>query len=304
MTVVLCGVPQVLDRLRAEFPDVDVVDLSQYEGPTPPDAVLFLGFNDASAKAARDGVAWIQLAGTGVDQLKPEDHRAPVITCAKGAGAVPIAEYVLSAMLAASRRYPDTWLREPPEMWNFQRTMCLTGQQLGLVGFGGIGQRVAVLARAFDMRVVAYRRTPRASEIDGVQIATTLAEVLADSDHVVLCLPATRATTNLFNDEVFAQMKAGVHLVNIARGAIIDQDALRRALDDGPVARATLDVCVPEPLPAGHWLYSHEKVFLTPHSSWTGIPFLTGAVNVFCENLRRYLAGEELIGVVDFERGY
>jgi phosphoglycerate dehydrogenase-like enzyme len=106
------------------------------------------------------------------------------------------------------------------------------------------------------------------------------------------------------NAQTFALVKPGLHLVNIARGSLIDQDALRAALDDGRVARASLDVCVPEPLPSGHWLYSHEKVFLTPHASWTGIPFLSGAMEVFTSNLRRYLNGEELVGVVDVERGY
>lgn len=304
MTTVLCGVSQCVERLRSEFPDVEVIDLSTYEGAIPSDAILFSGFGSASLEAAKAGVAWIQLAGTGIDQVDPALLRAPVVTCAKGAGAVPIAEYVLTVMLAYSRRFPELWIKEPPELWNFQQTLCLTGQTLGLVGFGGIGQRIARLALAFEMNVVAVRRTRTPSEVPGVTMAASLEEMIGDVDHLVLCVPATSATKNLLNDETLSLVKPGVHVVNIARGSLIDQDALRRALDDGRVARASLDVCVPEPLPAGHWLYEHEKVFLTPHASWTGIPFLTGAMEVFTSNLRRYLAGEPLVGVVDVERGY
>jgi phosphoglycerate dehydrogenase-like enzyme len=304
MTTVLCGVSQCVERLRTEFPEVDVVDLATYEGPIPPDAILFSGFDQKSIDAAISGVAWIQLAGTGIDHVNPALLQAPIVTCAKGAGAVPISEYVMATMLAHSRRFPELWIKEAPEIWNFQRTLCLSGQKLGLVGFGGIGQRVARLAQAFDMRVVAMRRSNTPSENPGVQLVGRIEEMLPDVDHLVLCVPATSTTVNILNEETLALAKPGLHLVNIARGSLIDQDALRVALDDGRIARASLDVCVPEPLPAGHWLYSHEKVLLTPHASWTGIPFLTGAMELFVSNLRRYLRGEQLVGVVDLELGY
>ena len=239
MTTVLCGVSQCVERLRTEFPEVDVVDLATYEGPIPPDAILFSGFDQKSIDAAISGVAWIQLAGTGIDHVNPALLQAPIVTCAKGAGAVPISE---------------------------------------------------------------YSNTP--SENPGVQLVGRIEEMLPDVDHLVLCVPATSTTVNILNEETLALAKPGLHLVNIARGSLIDQDALRVALDDGRIARASLDVCVPEPLPAGHWLYSHEKVLLTPHASWTGIPFLTGAMELFVSNLRRYLRGEQLVGVVDLELGY
>jgi phosphoglycerate dehydrogenase-like enzyme len=304
MTTLLCGVSQAFERLQREFPELDVVDLATYEGAIPPDAILFSGFDEKSVKAAESGVAWVQLAGTGIDRTNPSLLKAPIVTCAKGAGAIPIAEYVLAAMLASSRRFPDFWIKEPPERWNIQETQCLSGQKLGLIGFGGIGQRVARLALAFDMDVVAVRRTARPSEVPGVNIASGVEEILGEVDHLVLCLPSTPSSVNLLNEKTLALVKPGLHLVNIARGALIDQDALRVALDDGRIARASLDVCVPEPLPEGHWLYSHKRVFLTPHASWTGVPFLSGAMEVFRENLRRYLRGDPLIGVVDVELGY
>jgi phosphoglycerate dehydrogenase-like enzyme len=100
-----------------------------------------------------------------------------------------------------------------------------------------------------------------------------------------------------------AKVRKGVHLVNIARGSLVDQDALRIALDDGTVARASLDVTDPEPLPSGHWLYSHPKVFVTAHSSWVGPPVMEASTRMFCDNLERYLNGGELVGVVG-DKGY
>ena len=132
----------------------------------------------------------------------------------------------------------------------------------------------------------------------------TLREVLDDADHVLIAAPLTSETRHLINAESIGWMKPGVHLVNIARGGLIDHDALRSALDSGHVARASLDTVDPEPLPDGHWLYSHPGVRLSPHISWS-IPEARGLLHdPFRENLRRYLDGVELINVVNVQLGY
>jgi phosphoglycerate dehydrogenase-like enzyme len=154
------------------------------------------------------------------------------------------------------------------------------------------------------MRVIALRRTDAPSPVDGVTVATELDDVLREADHLVLAAPATARTRHLLDADAFAKVKPGVHLVNIARGALVDQDALRAALDDDRVSRASLDVVEPEPLPAGHWMYEHPKVFLTPHSSWSSSAFFTAAIDFFCANLARYIAGEPLDGIVDRDEGY
>jgi phosphoglycerate dehydrogenase-like enzyme len=123
--------------------------------------------------------------------------------------------------------------------------------------------------------------------------------MLPHVDHLVLAAPATPKTEHLIDADVLAEVKPGVHVVNIARGALIDQDALRVALDDGRVAMASLDVCDPEPLPAGHWLYDHPKVRLSPHISWSSPALASRIVELLIENVRRYVAGEPLEGVVD-----
>jgi phosphoglycerate dehydrogenase-like enzyme len=266
--------------------------------------VLFPGFANLSLTPAAHGIEWVQLPGTGIDGVPAPILEADQVTSARGVGAVPIAEYVLATMLAWSRRFPDYWVDEPPAHWNIQRTTALVGQQLGLVGFGGIGQRVARLALAFDMSVTALRRTGGPSPLAGVTMAGSLDEILSTADHLVLCAPATPKTRHLLDDRSLALVKPGLHVVNIARGALIDQDALRRALDDGRVARASLDVCDPEPLPAGHWLYTHPQVFLTPHASWSGVEVLGAATELFCANLRRYLDGQSLVGLIDRVEGY
>ena len=144
----------------------------------------------------------------------------------------------------------------------------LNTRTLGLVGLGGIGVAIAERALPFGMQVRALRRRPEPSPLEGVEVVGSLEEVLPEADHLVLAAPATPRTRHLINSDTLALVKPGVHLVNIARGALVDQDALRDALDDGRVAMASLDTVDPEPLPEGHWLYSHPKVRLSAHVSW------------------------------------
>jgi phosphoglycerate dehydrogenase-like enzyme len=158
---------------------------------------------------------------------------------------------------------------------------------------------VATRALAFDMDVRAMRRTEAPSPVPGVTVVPSLGDLLSVADHLVLAAPATPRTRHLLDEDAFAVVKPGVHLVNIARGTLVDQDALRTALDDGRVALASLDVCYPEPPPAGHWLYSHPKVRLSPHISWSN-PALAGRiVELLADNVRRFAAGQPLEGVVD-----
>jgi phosphoglycerate dehydrogenase-like enzyme len=293
-------------RLRNEFPDVDLVDVG--DGPLPDgDAeVLFGGWaDDKVLPLIERGVQWVQLPGTGIDGVNADVlARVPVVTCARGASAVPISEYVLAVMLAFEKGFPQHWLSEPPPHWNFQRMDTLAGKAVALIGLGGIGSAIATRAQAFGMRVVALRRTDAPSPVPDVEVVTSLGALLPGADHVVVAAPATPRTVGLLDADAFALMKRGVHLVNIARGTVVYLDALRAALDDGRVARASLDTVDPEPLPDGHWMYSHPRVLLTPHSSWASRAILDAAIDIFAANLRRYLAGEPLEHVVDLAEGY
>jgi phosphoglycerate dehydrogenase-like enzyme len=137
-----------------------------------------------------------------------------------------------------------------------------------------------------------------------VERARDFDHLLAEADHLVVAAPATRETRGLLGRDAFAKVKRGVHLVNVARGELVDQDALREALDDGRVACASLDTVDPEPLPEGHWLYTHPKVRLSPHISWSAPGALDRLVAPFVENLGRYRRGEPLVGLVDVAAGY
>jgi phosphoglycerate dehydrogenase-like enzyme len=207
-------------------------------------------------------------------------------------------------MLAAEKRLPETWVHEPPARWDGVKLGGLRGKTLALVGLGGIGQEVARLALAFGMRVRALRRTGGPSPLPDVRVAATLRELVSDADHLVIAAPATTETRHLVGREAFAHVKPGVHIVNVARGALVDQDALRDALESGRVGLASLDVMEPEPLPAGHWLYTHPRVRLSPHTSWSAPGAFDLLLEPFLENLRLDLAGQPLAHLVDVELGY
>ena len=301
--VVLCEHQAAVPRIRSRFPDVDVVDISGGIPPGTRGDVLFGGGRARSVEAMATGVRWAQLIGTGTDQLPPEVRAVPLLTTPRGASAVAISEYVLATMGAFARNFPANWLNEAPENWFIQPAGTLAGATLGLFGFGGIAQRVARIALAMDMKVIALRRQVAPSPVPGVEIVGDLPDLFSVADHLVLAAPATEATFRIVNAESLRLLRPGTHLVNIARGSLVDQEALRVALDDGTVARASLDVTDPEPLPAGHWLFTHSQVFLTPHASWAGPPMFEAATGLFCDNLARFRAGEPLHGVVGSE-GY
>jgi phosphoglycerate dehydrogenase-like enzyme len=292
------------DQIRAAVPEAEVVDV----GPEPPADgltadVLFGGWAPHSFEYAQR-VPWVQMSGTGVDKVPPELFVGRTVTCARGASAVPISEFVLGAMLAFEKRFPDVWLHEPPEHWNFERLGGLQDRTLGIVGLGGIGVAIAERAMPFGMRVLALRRTDAPSPVAGVELHSSLGPLLEVSDHLVLAVPLTARTEHLLDADAFAAVKPGVHLVNIARGRLVDQDALRVALDDGRVAMATLDTVDPEPLPAGHWLYGHPQVRLSAHISWASHLGMGSTVDLFVDNLRRFSAGEPLEDIVNPEEGY
>jgi phosphoglycerate dehydrogenase-like enzyme len=292
------------EAIRAAVPDVEVIDA----GAEPPPAdlradVLFGGWGPHTLELAQR-VEWVHLAGTGIDSFPRELFGGRTVTNARGASAIPISEFVLAAMLAFEKRLPETWIEQPPEHWNFAQLGWLNTRTVGLVGLGGIGVAIAERALPFGMRVQALRRRPEPSPIEGVEVVSSIDELLPEADHLVLAAPATPRTRHLINAETLQLVRPGVHLVNIARGALVDQDALRDALDDGRVAMATLDTVDPEPLPEGHWMYSHPKVRLSAHVSWASPAGLDRTLEIFLDNLRRYAAGESLLHLVDADEGY
>lgn len=299
----------IASRVSAALPDVDVTVVPT-KGEVAPDvdgdALLTLpwGTENLPQVLAR-GVRWVHVLGTGVDCFPLDAVGDRLLTCSRGASGVPIAEWVLAVMLAFEKHLPEMWLHEPAGRRPLPDALgTLAGKTLGLVGLGGIATAVASRGLAFEMRVRACRRTDAPSPIDGIETTRSLLDLVASADHVVLAAPATASTRRMIGREVFAAIKPGAHLVNIARGALVDQDALRAALDDGRVAMASLDAVDPEPLPAGHWMYTHPRVRVSPHVSWSAPDALDELVDRFVDNARRYRDGQPLVGLVDREAGY
>lgn len=299
---------ELLAPVREAFSQVEILPVPSegaLAGDFEADVLLTLPWGTPNlAEVLARGVRWVHAYGTGVNGFPFDVLGGVPLTCSRGASATAISEWVMAVLLAAAKRLPETWLDEPPARWNVADLGSLRDAQLALIGFGGIGQAIARRALPFGMRVRGHRRTAAPSPIPGVELAPDLASLLAEADHVVVAAPETPATRHLLRDETFALMKCGVHLVNVARGGLVDQDALRRALDSGRVGRATLDCVEPEPLPAGHWLYEHPRVHLTPHVSWAGPESHAGLMERFIENLERFAAGEPLAYRVDPDERY
>ena len=183
--------PKAGEAMKAAVPDIEVIDAGA--DPPPPDLradVLFGGWGPHSLEYAQH-VDWVHLAGTGIDSYPREMFDGRTVTNVRGASAIPIAEFVLAAMLAFEKHLPETWIEAPPEHWNFARLGWLNTRTLGLVGLGGIGVAIAERALPFGMRVQALRRRQEPSPLEGVEVVGSLEELLAEADHLVLAAPAT-----------------------------------------------------------------------------------------------------------------
>jgi phosphoglycerate dehydrogenase-like enzyme len=184
----------------------------------------------------------------------------------------------------------------------------LHSKTVGVVGLGSIGQEVARLAKSFGMKVIATRRSvsevTQTKTVDVTLPHTRLHQLLSESDFVVLTVPLTAETTKLIGEQELHTMKSSAYLINVARGGVVDEGILIRALEDGWIAGAGLDVFATEPLPAESPLWELPNVIFTPHVTGDMADYNAQATAVFCENLPRYLGGEELLNVVDKNRGY
>ncbi|MFQ5595209.1 MAG: D-2-hydroxyacid dehydrogenase, partial [Anaerolineae bacterium] len=287
--------------------------------------ILYFGWLKPPAPADIPSVRWIQLHSAGANQLldTPILQTDIAITTASGVHSTPIAEYTFAQILALRRRIPLMLRYQQRSEWAKDRWANfavpeLRGATLGVVGYGRIGREAARLGAAFGMNVLAVRRShapdpayPRwASTPDWddsvVQSVDrdNLHDLLARSDFVVIALPLTDATRHIIDAAALRVMKTSAYLINIARGAVIDEGALVRALREGWIAGAGLDVFEQEPLPADSPLWQLDNVILSPHvSSFTPL-YDSRATDLFAENLRRYLAGQRLLNLFDPRRGY
>jgi phosphoglycerate dehydrogenase-like enzyme len=268
---------------------------------------------------------WVHSATAGVERVLTPASRARglVITNARGVFSRPIAEYVMLMILAVSRRLPQLLELQAERTWQPLESRELRDITVGIVGLGSMGRAVGALATAFGCRVVATRRRPEAGTaasstgegvsdepylgslmLDRVLPPERLPELLGESDFVVLAAPLTPDTHGLIDAEAIAALKPGAWVINVARGELVEERALSRALSEGRIGGAVLDTFLEEPLPPSSPLYGLPNVILTPHTSWSSTRVLDRSVGLFADNLRRFAAGEPLINVVDPAAGY
>jgi phosphoglycerate dehydrogenase-like enzyme len=269
-------------------------------------------------RALAPNLRWLQVPGAGVDGLQPtgilDAHSGVLVTTAVGIHGTTIGEYVFGSMLMFNRTWPQMVRLQDRHVWPRSANWYKLGgrelvdQTLGIAGFGAIGRRIAQLGKAFGMRVLATRRTMhedvRDPDVDRFYPREGLRDMLRQSDYVVLAVPLTAETENLIGEAELRCMRPNAYLVNIARGRVIDEDMLIRALKEGWIAGAGLDVTREEPLPADSPLYAMPNVILTPHISGISVHYDKRLTSLFADNLRRYRAGEPLLNRYDPERGY
>lgn len=247
---------------------------------------------------------WVFSCSAGVDWYPEWMLDGPVVSCARGTASEEIADYVIAAIYAQAKNLPGAAVHAA-EDWRYSPLGRVVDSTIGVIGLGAIGTAVARRAAALGARVLAVRRSRQGLVgVIGVEMRDTVADVVAEADHIVIAVPATPQTRHLFDAAQFARVKPGAHLINVARGSVVDQDALIAALDSGQVSFATLDVTDPEPLPAGHALYTHPQVLLTPHISSNYTVARTKLIEKIMAELSRFAEGERLADVVDRARGY
>jgi D-2-hydroxyacid dehydrogenase (NADP+) len=282
------------EDLARELPDCDVL-------------VVSMLWKNELARAA-EKLKFIQSISSGTDWYDRDVLRQHGVRLASAAGvnAEAVAQHAMALMLALRRRLPEARDNQRARHWRGMiseiaaREDQLDGKTLLIVGLGRIGLRLARLAKAFDMRVIATRRNPAggAPGVDAVAGSDRLHELLGEADVVALTCPLTPDTENLIDTAALAAMRPTAHLINVARGRIVDEPALVRALQERRIAAAGLDVTVEEPLPQASPLWAMPNVLITPHTAGETQAYEDGVIDILLENLDRLRRGDVLINQV------
>jgi phosphoglycerate dehydrogenase-like enzyme len=251
---------------------------------------------------------WVQGSMAGAGEVAKNTgllETDVVVTTASGVYSGPLAEFVIMALLQNAKNLDRLRRDKAEKVWRQTYTDTLEGKTLCIVGMGNIGRAVAERARPFGMRVVGVKRTVREDDpawrhADELYSTDRLHDALGEADYVAVTLPGTPETRHLVDAEAMGAMKPGAYFVNVGRGTVVDEEALVEALESGHLSGAALDVFEVEPLPEESPLWELEGVIISPHAT-DMVPVLINErqTDLFCENLRRYLAGEPLANVLD-----
>jgi len=312
------------EQILALSPDIEIIDGVTDESLGKAN-VVFTSWGKFDPSKAPN-LRWVQTNGAGVDRLLVGplgDSDVPMANV-KGAYTPAVAELAIALMLSLARRLPASAAVQSSGEWPVERSpMCgqnSWGTTLGIVGYGNIGRHIARMANAIGMKILACKRCPDVHDSIGHRLPGTgdpdgllpaawygpdqLCEMLSQVDVAIVALPNTPATKHIISTAALEAMPAQSYLVNIGRGTVIDEVALAKALDEGQIAGAALDVFEVEPLDSNSPLWSHPKMVMTPHiGSWTRDQAEL-ASDVLIENVKRHLAGQPLINVIDRDLWY
>jgi phosphoglycerate dehydrogenase-like enzyme len=251
---------------------------------------------------------WVQATSAGIGQMIRRtglDQTGIIFTTSSGTHARPLADFCLMAMLMFSKDYMRMESEKKAKHWERYCGEELTGKTLAIVGLGRVGREVASHGKKMDMRVIGMRRNPGdVSHVDRIYTREELPAMLAEADFLVLIAPHTPDTEGMIGERELAVMKPSAVFINIARGTLVDEDALVRALLEKRLAGAALDVFRSEPPPQESPLWEMPNVIISPHSASTVRQENARITDLFCDNLRRYMSGRPLRNVLDAERLY
>ncbi|HEY6767217.1 MAG TPA: D-2-hydroxyacid dehydrogenase [Candidatus Sulfotelmatobacter sp.] len=306
-------------RLQEEFPEIEILHRKSYDGIEADLAgceILFTFSLRPDQFLCAGKLRWIHAPTASVHQFSfPELANSDVLlTNAREVHGPVVAEHVMALIFALAKKIPEATLLQKQHVWGQEqlwhadaRAREIAGATLGLIGLGSIGRDVAKKASALGMRVIAVREHVGRDLPSGVRRVFALHEtnhLLSESDYIVLAAPLTPATRGLMNSERFAAMKASACLINVGRGPLIDEAALATALHSHRIAGAALDVFEQEPLPPESSLWDLPNLLITPHTAALTEKLWDRHYDLFCDNLRRYLARQPLLSVVDKLKGY
>lgn len=313
-----CVPPWFDERLRTEFPHVNVVHLPDYtrvdEEIVDAEIVIAWSIRPQQIVAAKK-LRWIYSPAAAVHQLMfPEFIDSDIVlTNARDVHGPVVAEHVVALIFALAKKIPGAVRLQEKHVWGQQilwdelpRIREVAGATLGVVGLGSIGRPLVKSAKAIGMKVIAVREHPeKGSEgADSVFAPSQIDEVFRQADYIVLAAPVTDGTKAIANAERLALMKRDACLINVGRGPLVDEAALVAVLRKKKIGGAALDVFPEEPLPADSPLWDVPNLLVTPHTAALTDKLWERHYALFSENLRRYLNGEPLLAVVDKRKGY
>ena len=304
--------PRHVEQIKKILPDVEVVrvdneddliakaadcDVFMTPGILTPDKFFGLAKN----------LKWVQCSLAGVDKLVVSlKGKGVTLTSMKGIHGKPMSEHTLGMIIAFARGFHILRDQQNQKIWKrYSDPDEILNKTVGMVGLGSIGREVARKCKLMGMRVIATKRSIVEDElVDKFYPVDKMNEMLGESDYVVVITPSTPETRHLIGEAQLRAMKPSGVLINIARGDIVDTNALIKALKEGWIKGAGLDVTDPEPLPAANELWGMPNVIISPHMAAVSPLYMDRATEVFCDNLTRYTQGKELLFLVDWNRGY